>query len=134
MIVTQLPDLAFEITIWQRIRKFFMHHGNFSVRDAFSHCQRALAKYFANQNFVRTIAGWKRLHLQHATNLVAAKDFKKQSITGYGIMTSIRLSFTRSTLTERFNGYAGDVVSQDANTLGGPIILGIRIGGNTGLV
>ena len=39
------------------------------------------------------------------------KESEKQSITGYEIMTSIRLS------TERFNGYEGSIVLQNANTL-----------------
>jgi len=47
------------------------------------------------------------------------KESEKQSITGYGIMTSIRPSFTRSLLTDRFYGYEGCIVSPDANTLGG---------------
>ena len=45
------------------------------------------------------------------------KESEKQSITEYKIMTSIRPSYLRSTPTERFNGYEGCIVSQDANTL-----------------
>ena len=45
------------------------------------------------------------------------KESEKQSITGYEIMTSIRPSYLRSTLTERFNGYEGSIASQDANQL-----------------
>ncbi len=45
------------------------------------------------------------------------KESEKQSITGYEIMSSIRPSFTRSAMTERFNGYEGCIASQDANTL-----------------
>ena len=45
----------------------------------------------------------------HATR--RGKESEKQSITGYEIMTSIRLS------TERFNGYEGCIVLQNANTL-----------------
>jgi hypothetical protein len=42
------------------------------------------------------------------------KESEKQSITGYEIMTSIRLSYLGSTLTERFNGYEDSIASQDA--------------------
>ena len=45
----------------------------------------------------------------HATR--RGKESEKQSITGYEIMTSIRLS------TERFNGYEGCIVLQNANAL-----------------
>ena len=45
----------------------------------------------------------------HATR--RDKESEKQSITGYEIMTSIRLS------TERFNGYEGSIVLQNANML-----------------
>ena len=45
------------------------------------------------------------------------KESEKQSITGYEIMTSIRPSYLRSTLTERFNGYEGCIVLQNANAL-----------------
>jgi hypothetical protein len=50
----------------------------------------------------------------HATQYIRTgrgKESEKQSITGYEIMTSIRLS------TERFNGYEGSIASQDANQL-----------------
>ena len=43
----------------------------------------------------------------HATR--RDEESEKQSITGYEIMTSIRLS------TERFNGYEGCIVLQNAN-------------------
>ena len=48
----------------------------------------------------------------HATQYIRTgrgKESEKQSITGYEIMTSIRLS------TERFNGYEGCIVLQNAN-------------------
>ena len=45
----------------------------------------------------------------HATR--RDEESEKQSITGYEIMTSIRLS------TERFNGYEGCIVLQNANAL-----------------
>jgi predicted transcriptional regulator len=49
----------------------------------------------------------------HATG--RGKESEKQSITGYEIMSSIRPSYLRSTLTERFNGYEGCIVLQNAN-------------------
>ena len=49
----------------------------------------------------------------HATR--RGRESEKQSITGYEIMTSIRPSYLRSTLTERFNGSKGCIVLQDAN-------------------
>ena len=51
----------------------------------------------------------------HATR--RGKESEKQSITEYEIMTSIRPSYLRSTLTERFNGYEGNIVLQNANAL-----------------
>ena len=45
----------------------------------------------------------------HATR--RDEESEKQTITGYEIMTSIRLS------TERFNGYEGCIVLQNANML-----------------
>ena len=56
----------------------------------------------------------------HATQYIRTgrgKDSEKQSITGYEIMTSIRPSYLRSTMTERFNGYEGCIVLQNANML-----------------
>jgi len=50
----------------------------------------------------------------HATQYIRTgrdEESEKQSITGYEIMTSIRLS------TERFNGYEGCIVLQNANAL-----------------
>ena len=56
----------------------------------------------------------------HATQYIRTgrgKESEKQSITGYEIMTSVRPSYLRSTMTERFNGYEGSIVLQDANQL-----------------
>ncbi len=56
---------------------------------------------FQENHFLANQCNRTALYLQHATNTVAVKESEKQSITGYEIMTSIRLS------TERLNGYEG---------------------------
>ena len=58
------------------------------------------------------------LYTLHSTfELGVVRNLKKQSITGYEIMTSIRPRYLRSTLTERFNGYEVCIVLQNANAL-----------------
>ena len=57
------------------------------------------------------------VHAAQCLRTERGKESEKQSITGYEIMTSIRPCYLRSTLTERFNGYEGSIVLQNANTL-----------------
>jgi hypothetical protein len=73
---------------------------------------------FCEQDIFREPFLAMRIYLNNTRRMWSRnKESEKQSITGYEIMSSIRPSFMRSILTERFNGYESCIVLQNANAL-----------------
>jgi hypothetical protein len=99
-------------------QKLFVQHGYFPARETFNSMQAYVHETFCEPNIFCEPSQTKSIYICSPQRIrLRTTEPEKQSITGNGTMSSIRPSYLRSTLTERFNGSKGTIASQDANTL-----------------